>query len=347
MIKPNFAKIFNFVKKVLTARVAIFFLSLMTGIIIGVIYERKNLPDYMADINPIREKDYNYKFIQPLLSFRIPSAENNEKFKTLESKINNLIEQKKSQKMVSEVAFYFHALNEGRWVGINETEKYNPASLLKVVIMIVYLKESEKDPLILTAPKVYTSQINDFISGSAFSSASSLKVSQSYSVQELIEKMIIDSDNGAMYLLSSSINEKEIEYLYNSLGIKPAETMGQITISPRIYSLFFRVLYNATYLNRVLSEKALAILARTTFDDGLVADLPKETAVAHKFGEFVISENNIQTSAELHDCGIVYYLPSPYFICVMTKGSDIEKLKNVVRDISNLVYQEFKNLSKN
>lgn len=175
-------------------------------------------------------------------------------------------------------------------------------------------------------------------------SPTNLKLNQAYSVEELIDKMIIDSDNGAMSLLAVNIDNASLDSLYNVLGMQPPDSFGNITISPRVYSLFFRILYNATYLNRDMSEKALELLSKTNFKDGLVGGLPDNINAAHKFGEHVISNNGVQESVELHDCGIVYYEPSPYFLCIMTKGLDIEKLKNTIKDISNLVYQEIQTI---
>jgi hypothetical protein len=37
------------------------------------------------------------------------------------------------------------------------------------------------------------------------------------------------------------------------------------------YASFFRVLFNASYLNRKDSEKALALLTKVAFRDGLIA----------------------------------------------------------------------------
>src|SRR6185436_5295057 len=96
--------------------------------------------------------------------------------------------------------------------------------------------------------------------------------------------------------------------------------------TPQNYSHLFRALYNGTYLSHDASEKALELLSRTKFSDGIVAGVPKETTVSHKFGERTLSLNTSSIN-ELHDCGIVYYPGHPYFLCIMTKGtSDFEEL---------------------
>jgi len=85
-------------------------------------------------------------------------------------------------------------------------------------------------------------------------------------------------------------------------------------------------------------------LSKTTFVGGLVAGLPTGLTVSHKFGEYVAADGNDQiTSIELHDCGIVYYPPSPYFICVMTRGTNLDNLKTAIKDVSGLIYDKISN----
>ena len=112
-------------------------------------------------------------------------------------------------------------------------------------------------------------------------------------------------------------------------------------ISASDYSLFFRVLYNATYLSDDYSEEALSILGKATFNQGITEPLPKGTVVAHKFGVRVYSTpdtSNNSSALELHDCGIVYLPNNPYFLCVMTHGSSLGALETRIQGISSLVY---------
>ena len=82
----------------------------------------------------------------------------------------------------------------------------------------------------------------------------------------------------------------------------------------------FRVLYNATYLSRDDSEKALQLLSQVSFTQGLWRAWPTSTVVSHKLGLVGIAPNGVTTEHELHDCGIVY-AQDPYLMCVMTRGA--------------------------
>ena len=70
-----------------------------------------------------------------------------------------------------------------------------------------------------------------------------------------------------------------------------------------------------------------------------MAGLPKDVTIAHKFGEHVSGSNGVISSVELHDCGIVYAPKKPYLLCVMTRGSDFDKLSGIIKSISNMVYE--------
>lgn len=251
-----------------------------------------------------------------------------------------MVDDKKHKAQITNLSLFFSELDKGRWIGINENEKYVPASLMKVVVMMVYLKKAENNKGILGQNIFYSRSIDDNRKEIIFDGPSNLKIGGSYSVDELISRMIIDSDNGALALLLSKIDTNLLNSIYESLTVQyPVD--GKYLISPRDYSLFFRVLYSATYLNEEMSEKALSLLSKSKFTEGLAGGLPEDIAVAHKFGEHVVSASNGQIkSIELHDCGIINHKLSPYFLCVMTSGSDINGLKKTIQDISSLVYKE-------
>lgn len=313
---------------------------LVIGFFVGISFEKNKLSSfYLGYINPIRESDSSYKFIKPLLAYKIPPATYEKEFQEFYNNLLQFEEKQKNAGNITDLSVFLSELDQGRWIGVNENDKFTPASLMKVIIMIAYFKKSEQDINLLGKKLVYSKVIDDLTQSSPFDDSSELKIGKSYSVDELIRNVIVNSDNGAKTLLLTSIDDASIDEVYKILSV-PNDTNSEYTISPRDYSLFFRILYSATYLNKELSEKALTLLSETNFKDGLVAGVPNKITVAHKFGEHVITGGIQVTGIELHDCGIIYYQPSPYFLCVMTRGLDLEKLKTVIAGISNLVYKE-------
>jgi hypothetical protein len=160
--------------------------------------------------------------------------------------------------------------------------------------------------------------------------------SQTHTLEALIQSSIRYSDNYATIELAKHAEPGSLNNLLSELHIEiPVSNADFITVKD--YATFFRVLFNASYLNQDNSEKALELLSKTTFTEGIVKLLPPETLVAHKFGE---KEPNPQGIRQIHDCGIVYYPLHPYLICVMTRGTDPDQMAQTIAEISRLVYEE-------
>lgn len=327
-------------------KIAIFSgLFLVAGAILGTFWgyyiAKADYDKLLSTVKPLREGASGHQFINPLLACDLPEAKDVDEYSGLEKNLNALIEQKKSEHAVSDVSLYL--IRNGLWVGINENVKYEPASMLKVVLMIAYLKQKETHPDLFAQKLLYTPAIKHISDQIPFQSTSTLELNNRYPVDELINKMIIDSDNTAMYILLSGIDENSLNDVYTDLGITKPDDSGVYKISAKSYSLFFRILYNATYLDRHDSEFALSLLAKSHFEDGIVAGLPEGSIVSHKYGERAVTAPNGSISGvELHDCGFIY--PSngikPYFLCVMTKGDNLEGAKGVISTISSYVYSQ-------
>lgn len=284
---------------------------------------------------PLSERDAQYPLVAPLLGNHAPEATDFGEYQSLSSAVQDDISDAQAAGGVNQVSFYFRNLNTDAWVGINQDADYYPASLLKVPVMIAYYKEAETDPSILNQPITY----ENISTGDPFDAPSDLLPGKVYTVQELINAMIISSDNGATLTLLNNIDEDTLNDVYANLGIQnPGNNSADYQISTRTYALFFRILYNATYLDPEYSDKALALLSQATFANGLVAGLPEGTQVAHKFGEHVLNSGDMATGVELSDCGVVYYPSHPYLICVMTSTDSVQDSENIIKQISATTY---------
>lgn len=234
----------------------------------------------------------------------------------------------------AEIAVYFRSLNDGVWIGINERVLFAPASLMKVPIMMAYLKKAQKNPSLLKEeiPAVLADEFNQFLS-----SKTRLTKGEKYTVDYLLELMIRDSNNDAMKTLTRHIDVDAVLHMYDQLGYSAAFEGKKDFLSLKSYVGTFRVLYNATYLNVEMSEKALGYLSRTEFSQGISAGIPEGVKVAHKFGEYGASDADVK---QLHDVGIIYHSENPYLLGVMTRGSSYTKLAKVIERISQFIYNE-------
>ena len=294
------------------------FLALIIGMVIGLCYPQKKF-NYS-------EKRLEGFLTSPLLECNGDES-NIEELSISKYSLNNLVDELKNKGSFNHVSVYVRDLNNGPWIGINEKEEFIGASLLKVPVMIATLQKGNLDDKLEYKNRLdFTEQ---------YFGNEEIIVGEVYTKEELVEKMIIQSDNNAAVLLMSQLKNQDIYNVFTSIGLGSPLEVKDYQVNTKTYSGMFRVLFNASYLSKEDSEKALDILTRSEFKKGIVKYLPKEIKVAHKFGVREVGELK-----QLHDCGIVYYPKHPYLVCIMTKGDDLEKMAEGVANISLYIYKE-------
>jgi beta-lactamase class A len=307
----------------------------------GYYFHKQTTPNPLpfGSAKPIRSGEVG--FINPLLEYDISASFFGPEIKSFGDDITKLANDLKSRGDVNEISVYYRSLKDGPWFGINENINYFPASLLKVPIMVAIYKDSETNPKILdkkiTYDEGYAKTLGDFNKLEYFKPTQEIEVGKTYTVEELIKRMIIYSDNNAKNLLVLNITDPKTYFkAYTDLGlVSPQDyNSNQDTLNVHEYATFYRILYNASYLNKELSNKALSLLAQSDFGFGIPKGVPKEIQVAHKFGER--ADENFK---QLHDCGIVYYPDNPYILCVMTRGNSYDTLENAIETISKAVFE--------
>jgi beta-lactamase class A len=271
-----------------------------------------------------------YSLINPLYECNTGLPYGTVQLLDLKNSISAYLDQLTANNSVTRVAVQFRDLNTGPWFGINNLDQFSPSSLLKLPVMMAYYKEAEANPAILQKQFTFTKGPTEVVP--AFPPKHPLENGKTYTVEQLIESMIVESDNNALLILENYIGEDKINQVTLDLGIA---TNQDLSLSVSDYSTLIRVLYYSTYLNKDYSEKALELLSKAEFTQGLVALLPKDITVAHKFGEREADGVN-----QLHDCGIIYYPKHPYLLCIMTKGPNFNDLLTTIQQISNRVYIE-------
>lgn len=281
----------------------------------------------------VRQSGYTY--INPLLECEFEKETQIDSYRSLKNKLEKTISQEVESRHVDQVAVYFRDLENGPWFGVNLEQRFDPASLLKVPLMIAYLRQVEEDSGLMGQELRFESRVNPNDPQPKI-----LKPGQNYKVSELLYNMIVYSDNDSFTLLTKSLDNNLVKKVHQDLGLPmPEASTPEDFVNVREYASLFRVLYNASYLSRFYSEEALALLGQTDFKDGLVSGLTDRVEVAHKFG---IRSDPVNQREQLHDCGIVYH-SSPYLLCVMTKGRQPDDLSPIIAQISKSVYQHLTN----
>lgn len=260
---------------------------------------------------------------------------------TLEHVIADAAQEYKAQGSTTAISVWVRDLRAFQVAAENPHETYSPASMMKVPIMIAYFRFAEVEPSILDQALKYEGPNGNSDALQTYRPETLLKQGEEYAVSALIEEMITNSDNRAADVLLAHMDMNFFKKTLVDLGIIiPANTSAskQDFVTVKTYANIYRMLFNASYLNREYSEKALELLTRTKFRL-LTKKLPDDVLVASKFGERVYEyDNGTVKERGLHDCGIVYKKDHPYSICIMTKGNDFEAMQSVISDISKKVY---------
>jgi hypothetical protein len=82
------------------------------------------------------------------------------------------------------------------------------------------------------------------------------------------------------------------------------------------------------------------LLTQTAFEGGIRAAVPAQYAVAHKYGERdIVDEQGNRKALQLHHFGIVYYTGKPYLIGVMTRGTDKAFKEKVIKDLATITFK--------
>lgn len=220
------------------------------------------------------------------------------------------------------IAVYFRDLENGPWFGIEEDALFSPASMLKLPLLVAYYKEAEQEPRILAQ------EIEVIGSG------------ESHTIDDLLHRVIVESDNAALPILFSYLKQYSPEgdlfaETLAAMGIAKSEGSVDDFLTVKRYAAFYRSLYNASFLSKEMSQRALELLTRTRSPEGIDDAVPAGVPVAHKFG-IRVEEGIVQ----IHDCGIVYHARTPYLLCIMTKGHDQSRLSTIIREIAEQMYAE-------
>ncbi len=233
---------------------------------------------------------------------------------------------------------YVENFRNGAFMGINEKAGFFPASLNKLPVAILIMRNIEDG--ILTPDTML--EIKD--SDRTDSSGDLYKTKEKQlPLHVVLEKMLEQSDNTALRVLLHYVDLEDLQFTIDYYGLdirvdsqKQQREKQPDLITPKAMSTLFSSLYFSTVLNPSNSEYLLSLLKSSEFPIKKLASIPDNITIAHKFGENYYGSNKY-----FHDCGILYYEDSRVFYCVMTKGQDekesVETIGVIVGETYNYI----------
>lgn len=229
-----------------------------------------------------------------------------------------------TKKLTGVYGVYVVNLESNFSFGINHTEEFQAASLMKLPVMAAMYLESERGKLDLD--EKYSLVQSDKVGGSG--SLIAKPVGYQITYRNLISAMGKQSDNTAYTIGIKTVGITKIKEIILKSGMKNTN-FGKNMTTPEDIGIFFENLWRGNILNKKNKEEMLLSLTDTIYESWIPAGLPKGVKSSHKYGR------------ELHvvnDAGIVY-AEVPYIVVIMSKGILDREADSAIPEISRIVYE--------
>lgn len=320
-------------------QVKIYILPVVIGCLLGIFISKI----FLVSKNFSNSCGSKLKFISPNLDCD-RADDKSDILESLKKKLEISIDGFKKAGKAKRISVFVRDLNTSKFVGVNDSEAYYMASLLKTPLLIGGFKLAEVEPKILDQTLIYNG-VPDLYEEQIIGVSNRLKKGESYTIKDLMYRSVVYSDNTAAQILLDYYPEGFLDRIMQALGVQILKPTGEVEdyVTARTYANIFRVLYNSSYLTREYSNQALEILTKTEFNDGITSKLPKDLKIAHKFAErTLVYDDNSVAIEQIHECGLVYLkdFKDPYILCILTEGNSYKDLKYVLSEISLSIYND-------
>lgn len=275
-----------------------------------------------------------YRNIRPVLL--VETAERSEILEPMRKALLERIEGLKASGDLTEASLFIKEFDQGNWTAIGDDIRYHPASLMKVILMMGYLRFAENNPGLFEEKWLFE-KTADFQEFPQYFEAKAIEPGKAYTVHELLLFMIAHSDNNATRMLASRLDKSVLQKMFVEFGLTPpAEFDMNLAMTAREYSTFFNAIFNASNLSPEYAEYAADLLGQCSFKKGFGEGFPSGTRMWHKFGQW--KSGNLDH--ELHESGVVFIKDKPYLVTIMTRGKDTGKLAEIIRGFCGIIYNE-------
>jgi beta-lactamase class A len=229
-------------------------------------------------------------------------------------------------------------LATGYHVGYNAAAAMPAASTIKVPVMVEVFRQLEAGRFELDRRVTLLASDKDYGSGDLCGAPSGT----TYTVDELLDKMIDISDNTATNMLIRLVGLHNINHTMNTLGLGQTRLRGDVRTdswsvrqalesSPADMVRLLAMMAKRELVDGWSSNEMISILEGDQINTLLPEPLPPGIAIAHKTGSFFDT---------LNDVGIVYG-DDPYVIAVMTTHlPSLDIGRTFIRTLSLMTFQQ-------
>lgn len=213
-------------------------------------------------------------------------------------------------------SIFIKDLSSGQTINVGKDNEFYAASLYKISLAISLLQKVQNGAFDLD--KTLTYEEGHYHTGSG--ALKNEEFGGKYSVEEVLRRLIKDSDNVAQSMLLGEIG-----------GMGAYEIMpNPKTLKASQISLILEKLYFGEYLDEVHTGILLRTMEKTSFDNRIHSGLVKGMSFSHKIG-------NWARTGSWHDCGILTRPGNPVIVCVMSKNTTYLDFLSVTEGVGKLL----------
>lgn len=238
------------------------------------------------------------------------------------------------------ISLDFKDLNQDQEISISPEKSWIPASTIKSYVVLEAFRQ-KRAGLVSFDQQVTVKAANVVPTELETDEFPTLREGTTASIKQLVEAMIIQSDNTAYNTLLDILDRRNINNTLRALSLtetvigeklnldndqlqQDLQTPGRQpnTTTAKDLSSFFELLYSKKVAD---TEAILEIFKRQKINNMIPALLPEKVTVAHKTGAW---------APIYHDGGIVYKPDGPFILTIFTNQND----PSVVAKIAQVAY---------
>jgi len=230
----------------------------------------------------------------------------------------------KTKNLSGVYGLYVVRLDNGSSYGVNELEIFEAASFIKLPVMAGMYIQAESGSLDLETK--HTLLADDKVGGSG----SLVGKPAGYTLihKDLVRLMGKQSDNTAFNIARNILGDEEIENVIKHIGMANTSLFENET-TPYDIGTFFEELWKGNVVSEESRDEILEFLTDTIYEEHLVAGIPDDVSVAHKYGREVHVVN---------DAGIIF-TDEPFIIVIMSKGVVESEADEIIPELAQIVYE--------
>jgi beta-lactamase class A len=213
---------------------------------------------------------------------------------------------------------------------------FHAASTMKVPVMIELFRQAAEGVIPLDTPIAVRNEFHSIVDGSVYKLSEGddsdvdvyAKVGETMTPRQLCEAMITVSSNLAANILIEKLGAENIQRTVHAMGADGMKVLRGVeddkafekglnnaTTARSLLVMLTKIAQGAA-VSPIASRAMVDMLSRQRFRDGIPAQLPEGTRVAHKTGNIT----------KIHHDAAIVYGPRPFVLVVLVRGIEDQKV---------------------